>query len=232
MMHIFMDISWNRGIPKSPQKRTISVLKLDTVTWGFPSEFLQISLISSWFPVDSGETRVGIDVPIKYHMTQLLGIFHLQIWGFPRIGVPLVLIHFYRFVPEINHPAIGGTPMASWKPQNILVSWWYLVMVSTNPQLARDICQTSRTVYESTLWKVNILPHSQLLNMAIESSLISLLKMVMLNQPPVSWGVIVVISHQYSSWWCLIKWFHSPFWPIVINHHKPLENSKWRFPES
>ena len=33
------------------------------------------------------------------------------IWRFSKIGIPPVLIHFHRIVPNRNYPAIGGTPM-------------------------------------------------------------------------------------------------------------------------
>ena len=35
------------------------------------------------------------------------------IWRFPKIGVPLVIIHFRGIFHEINHPAIGGSPFIS-----------------------------------------------------------------------------------------------------------------------
>ena len=34
----------------------------------------------------------------------------IRIWGFPKIGVPPVIIHFNGSFHEINHPAIGVPP--------------------------------------------------------------------------------------------------------------------------
>ena len=33
-------------------------------------------------------------------------------WGFPKIGVPLVIIHLNGNFPELNHPAMGAPPFS------------------------------------------------------------------------------------------------------------------------
>ena len=76
------------------------------------------------------------------------------IWGFPNIGVPPVLIHFSRVFHEINHPAIGGTPMTSWTPEFLDFRGWIhvdLFQVCEVPQLSQQFQRPRRAPKRSTL---------------------------------------------------------------------------------
>lgn len=39
-----------------------------------------------------------------------LYIYMYILWRFPKIGVALAIIHFYRILPNENHPACLGYP--------------------------------------------------------------------------------------------------------------------------